>query len=108
MKILGGTFKGRIIKTPKGKTTRPTLSSLRESVFNISQNRIENAQFLDLFAGSGAMGLEAISRGADRAVFIDKDKHAIRNLKPRQSAHSIVQSIRPTNGKGVQKLKVRR
>ncbi|MGE5196603.1 MAG: 16S rRNA (guanine(966)-N(2))-methyltransferase RsmD [Anaerolineae bacterium] len=78
LRLLGGRFKSRLIKTPKTKKTRPTSSILRKAVFDISQELIEGATFLDLFAGSGAMGLEAISRGADKATFVENDKEAIR------------------------------
>lgn len=76
LRIIGGTFKGRLIKTPKGQHTRPTSSILRKAVFDICQRQISDAKFLDLFAGSGAMGIEAISRGASHATFIDEDKNA--------------------------------
>jgi 16S rRNA (guanine966-N2)-methyltransferase len=78
MYIIAGKFKNRILVTPKGLTTRPTSSRLREAVFNICQNEIEGASFLDLFAGSGAMGIEALSRGAKKAIFIDTSRESIR------------------------------
>ncbi len=81
IRILGGSLKGRTIRSPKGKATRPTLGAVRESVFNICQNKVAQARFLDLFAGSGAMGFEAISRGAVFSVFVDRDKNATRALK---------------------------
>lgn len=77
MFIIAGLYRGRRLKSPKGPQTRPTASRLREALFNICQNRIEGARFLDLFAGSGAMGLEALSRGAQSAAFIDAHKEAI-------------------------------
>lgn len=73
LRIVGGLFRGRVLKSPKGPQTRPTTSMLREAFFNICAGWIEEARFLDLFAGSGAMGLEAISRGAAFATFIEKD-----------------------------------
>ncbi len=79
--IIAGTHKNRRIKTPKNQETRPTTSRLREALFNICQNYIEGVSFLDIFAGSGAMGLEALSRGAKRATFIDCNRectHCIR------------------------------
>lgn len=82
MHIIAGTHKHAKIITPKGlDTTRPSTGRLRESVFNICQHYIEGAEFLDLFAGSGAMGLEALSRGAKHSTFIDKDKESIRSIK---------------------------
>ncbi len=81
LKILGGEFGGRLLKAPKGSQTRPTTSMLRKAVFDILQPQIQGAVFLDLFAGSGAMGIEALSRGASRAIFIDSHREAIRALK---------------------------
>ncbi|MEI6243088.1 MAG: 16S rRNA (guanine(966)-N(2))-methyltransferase RsmD, partial [Chlamydiota bacterium] len=77
LRIIGGLFKSRQIKAPKTSFVRPTSSSLRESVFNICQNRIEGANFLDLFGGSGAMGLEALSRKAAHVTFVDNSKEAV-------------------------------
>ena len=76
MRIIAGTRRGRLLVTPKGKDTRPTRGRIRESIFNIIQNEIMGAAVLDLFAGSGAMGLEALSRGAARAVFVDNARPA--------------------------------
>lgn len=76
MRIISGKFKNQKIITPKGLETRPTSSRLREAFFNICQHYIEDARFLDLYAGSGAMGLEALSRGAVWATFIDASREA--------------------------------
>ena len=81
MRITGGFFKNQPLKTPKGTATRPTSEKLRQSVFNICQHHVEEAQFLDLFAGSGAMGIEALSRGATEATFIEKNPLAIKALR---------------------------
>lgn len=82
MRIFSGTHKNRVINTLKGlETTRPTSGKLRETLFNICQGYIQGAHFLDLFAGSGAMGLEALSRGAATATFIDNDKDALRCIR---------------------------
>ncbi len=81
MNIIGGEFRGRKLHSPKGDKTRPTSAILRKAVFDICRSEIEGALFLDLFAGSGAMGLEALSRGAKLSVFIDKDKNAIQCIK---------------------------
>lgn len=80
MQIIAGIFKNRKLQTPKGLQTRPTASRLRESLFNIVQSYIEDSRFLDLFAGSGAMGLEALSRGAKEATFIDHHKDSIQMI----------------------------
>lgn len=76
LKILSGKFKNRLLKTPKGTKTRPTSSKVRGSIFDSLQNQVDNADFLDLFAGSGSMGIEALSRGAKSATFIEKDRSA--------------------------------
>jgi 16S rRNA (guanine966-N2)-methyltransferase len=76
--ILGGEWKGRTLQSPKTDATRPTQGILRQAVFNICQMQIVDARFLDLFAGSGAMGLEALSRGAKKATFVEQNRSAIR------------------------------
>lgn len=81
MKLIAGLYKGRALLSPKGSQTRPTSSLLRGAVFNICQNCIEGASFLDVFCGSGAIGLEALSRGAEKVVFIDSHNNAIHCLK---------------------------
>lgn len=77
MRIFAGALKNRVLKSPKGLSTRPTMGMVREALFNICQYRIEGALFLDLFAGSGAMGLEALSRGAARAVFVEINRECV-------------------------------
>lgn len=77
MRIIGGLARGTNLYTLDGLDTRPTLDRVRESLFNIIQNDIKDSVLLDLFAGSGAVGLEAISRGAKKAVLCDKNKKAI-------------------------------
>ena len=81
IRIIAGSLKGRLIKTPKALSTRPTQSMLREAVFNICQNEIEGALFLDLFAGSGAMGIEALSRGAAKSVFVEQNRAAFQCIE---------------------------
>ncbi len=73
MKIIAGTAKGRKLKSRKGMDTRPTLANVKESLFSIIQNYIEGCRFLDLFSGTGNIALEALSRGAEKAVMIEKD-----------------------------------
>lgn len=91
MFIIAGLYRRQRLSTPKGSQTRPTASRLREALFNICQHAIEGARFLDLFAGSGAMGLEALSRGAQSATFIDSHRDAIRCIQ-QNVAHLQVQS----------------
>lgn len=78
MRIISGTARGTKLYTLEGKTTRPTLDRVKESLFNIIQNEIPNSVFLDLFSGSGAIGLEAASRGAKKVILCDKSKDAVK------------------------------
>jgi 16S rRNA (guanine966-N2)-methyltransferase len=80
MRVIAGTHKGSTITAPKGLTTRPTSDRVRENVFNIVAPWVEDATVLDLFAGSGAMGIEALSRGAARAVLVEADTEACRTI----------------------------
>lgn len=77
MRIITGKAKGCKLKAPKGMQTRPTTDRVKESLFNILGENVISAQVLDIFAGSGALGLEALSRGADSAVFIDFGRESI-------------------------------
>jgi len=81
MRILAGNAKGRVLKSREGKGTRPTDSRAREMLFNIIGERIVDARFLDLYAGTGAIGLEAISRGAQSAIFIEQNTVACRVIR---------------------------
>lgn len=78
MRIISGTARGTKLFTLEGQATRPTLDRVKESFFNIIQNEIKDSLFLDLFSGSGAIGLEAASRGAKRVILCDKSKDAIK------------------------------
>jgi 16S rRNA (guanine966-N2)-methyltransferase len=77
MRIIAGSCKGRTLKTPKWDGLRPTSDRLRETLFNILAHRIDDSRVLDVFAGTGAVGLEALSRGAARATFIENDRRAV-------------------------------
>ncbi|HSX04317.1 MAG TPA: 16S rRNA (guanine(966)-N(2))-methyltransferase RsmD [Rhabdochlamydiaceae bacterium] len=81
LRIIGGKFKSRLIKTPKSTETRPTSSLVRKAFFDICRNEVEDCRFLDLYAGSGAMGIEALSRGARAVTFVESNKQAIRCIK---------------------------
>ena len=76
MRIIAGTYRSRILKSLKGPTLRPTSDRLRETLFNVLGPSVHGSRFLDLFAGTGAVGIEAISRGAVQAVFIENHPHA--------------------------------
>ena len=85
MRIVGGQFRGRALATPRSDSIRPTSDRTRESVFNVIAHRyadrLEGGRVLDLFAGTGALGLEALSRGAEHCTFVENDRGAIAILK---------------------------
>lgn len=81
MRIIGGKARGTKLYTLEGENTRPTLDRVREALFNILQFELQGSSFLDLFSGSGACGIEAISRGAKKAILCDKSKQAIEIIK---------------------------
>ncbi|HLL75759.1 MAG TPA: 16S rRNA (guanine(966)-N(2))-methyltransferase RsmD [Pyrinomonadaceae bacterium] len=74
MRIIAGEYRGRVLKSPPSMQIRPTSDRLRETLFNVLAPRIEGARFLDLCAGSGAVGIEALSRGAGHVTFVDKSR----------------------------------
>lgn len=76
MRVIAGTARSLQLVTPKGDETRPTTDRIKETLFNMIQFDIQGAVFLDLFAGSGGIGIEALSRGAKEAVFIDNSREA--------------------------------
>jgi 16S rRNA (guanine966-N2)-methyltransferase len=77
LRIISGRLKGKRLHSVQGLTIRPTADRLRESIFNILSFRVHNAVVLDLFAGTGALGIEALSRGAESAVFVDNNPEAV-------------------------------
>lgn len=81
MRIIAGKARGRAINAPAGMETRPVTDIIRESLFNIWQFQVEGCEFLDLFSGSGCMGLEALSRGAGLAVMVDSSPEAVRTIR---------------------------
>ena len=80
MRIIAGEARGRRLVAPRGRETRPPLERLRESLFSILGEAVEGAEVLDLFAGAGAFGLEALSRGAARATFVERGRDALEAL----------------------------
>lgn len=81
VRIIGGTHGGRVISFPNARGLRPTADRVRETLFNWLRVDIEGARCLDLFAGSGVLGLEALSRGADSVLFVDQSRAAVRQLE---------------------------
>ena len=81
MRVITGTARGRRLKPPAGDDIRPTTDNVKESVFNILQFDIEGRRVLDLFAGTGQLGIECLSRGAREAVFVDQSREAVKIVK---------------------------
>ena len=94
MRIIGGRVGGRTLKTPRGQGTRPTSDKVREAIFNILEAR-EGApgRVLDLYAGSGALGLEALSRGAGAATFVDADREACELVRSNAGALGLTATV---------------
>jgi 16S rRNA (guanine966-N2)-methyltransferase len=80
VRIIGGTLRGKKLYSFRGLAIRPTTDYLRESIFNILASRVEDAVVLDLFAGTGSFGIEALSRGAAFSVFVDSQVQSVRGL----------------------------
>ena len=81
MRVISGTAKGRILQAVPGDSTRPITDKVKEAAFNIFGGDIIDAVFLDLFGGTGGVGIEALSRGAARAVFVEKNRKALETIK---------------------------
>jgi len=81
MRVIGGEFRSRILKAVPGLDVRPTPDRLREALFNVLAPRIAGAVFADLYAGTGAVGIEALSRGAARAIFVEQNRAAVGVLR---------------------------
>jgi len=81
LRVIAGQYRSRIVQAPRGLDTRPTSDRLRETLFNVLAPRIADAVFLDLYAGSGAVGIEALSRGAREAIFVEPAEAALRVIR---------------------------
>lgn len=81
MRVIAGKVRRMTLVAPQGKEVRPTTDRIKETLFNIIQNDLYDCSFLDLFSGSGGIGIEALSRGAKEAVFVDKSKEALRCIE---------------------------
>ena len=98
MRVISGSARGTRLKTPEGQLTRPTSDRVKEAIFSVIQFEVEGSRFLDLFGGSGQMGIEALSRGAAGAVFVDGRREACRLIQENlrltrlQDKASVVQS----------------
>jgi 16S rRNA (guanine966-N2)-methyltransferase len=95
MRITGGTYRSRTLRAPSGHGTRPTSDRVREALFGIlaSAGAVEGALVLDLYAGTGALGLEAISRGANRAVLVESGRHAAAAIRANVAALGVTDRV---------------
>lgn len=99
MRVIAGTYRSRPLNAPRGMETRPTSDRLRETVFNILAPRMEGCRFIDLYAGSGAVGIEALSRGAKHVWFVESAAPAVRAIRANLA------SLRIENGYSIETLK---
>lgn len=106
MRVIAGEFRSRRLKSIPGDATRPTPDRLRETLFDILAPRIEGAIFLDAYAGTGAVGIEALSRGARHVIFLEKDRVAIDTI--RENLESLKVERRATVVKGAVLLALQR
>ncbi|MHC0037287.1 16S rRNA (guanine(966)-N(2))-methyltransferase RsmD [Pseudoneobacillus sp. C159] len=81
MRVVSGIYKGRTLKAVPGNNTRPTTDKVKEAIFNMIGPYFDGGLGLDLFAGSGSLGIESLSRGLDKVIFVDKDKQALQIIK---------------------------
>jgi 16S rRNA (guanine966-N2)-methyltransferase len=105
MRVIGGEFRSRVLKSLPGLAVRPTPDRLRETLFNVLAPRIEGSVFLDAFAGTGAVGIEALSRGAARAIFIEHDSRALDILRENLNSLKIGPQATVVRGSALQFLK---
>lgn len=99
MRVIAGEFRSRKLKSVPGLDTRPTPDRLRETLFNVLSPRIQGAVFVDAYAGTGAVGIEALSRGASRAIFIERSKTAITVLRENLLTLGLVSRANIVTGK---------
>ena len=89
MRVIAGQYRSRVLLAPAGLHTRPTSDRLRETLFNVLAQHIEGAVFVDLYAGSGAVGIEALSRGACEAIFVEQAEPALKAIRANLAALGI-------------------
>ncbi|MDA8441310.1 MAG: 16S rRNA (guanine(966)-N(2))-methyltransferase RsmD [Peptococcaceae bacterium] len=105
MRIIGGRARGRTLKSLGGLNTRPTSDKVKEAIFNVLSVKLQAAQVLDLFAGSGALGLEALSRGADFAVLVEKSRQACEIIQANAALTGLTSQVKLYNRDALQVLK---
>lgn len=101
MRVITGTARGRKLRDLPGLDTRPTTDKVKESIFNIVQFDVEGRRVLDLFAGTGQLGIEALSRGAERCVFVDQSREAVKVIKENVEHTGFEQQSRVQQGDSV-------
>lgn len=94
MRVIAGSAKGRRLVGPKGTTTRPMMDRAKEALFSSLGERVGGARILDLYAGSGSLGIEALSRGAASAIFVERDRAALDALVSNLSASKLEGTVR--------------
>lgn len=104
MRIIAGTYRSRILKSLKGQSLRPTSDRLRETLFNILSPAIAGSRFLDLYAGTGAVGIEALSRGASEVVFVENHAAAIKLIRENLALLKITSGAQVISGNAVESL----
>jgi 16S rRNA (guanine966-N2)-methyltransferase len=93
MRVIAGTYRSRLLSAPRGMSTRPTSDRLRETLFNVLAPRLEGSRFVDLYAGTGAVGIEALSRGAAHVWFAEDAKPAVVVLRQNLAALKITRDF---------------
>jgi len=94
MRVIGGKYRSRLLEAPRGMKTRPTSDRLRETLFNVLAPRIERALFVDLYAGSGAVGIEALSRGAEHVWLVENAPAAVKAIRENLASLKIASACR--------------
>jgi 16S rRNA (guanine966-N2)-methyltransferase len=107
MRVIGGEYRRRVLKSLPGMETRPTPDRLRESLFNVLAPEIEDTIFLDAYAGTGAVGIEALSRGAARAIFIESNRAAAQIIRENLGGLGLLRRAEVVNGRVLQYLRHR-
>ena len=99
LRVIAGEFRSRFLKSLPGLDTRPTPDRLREALFNVLAPQIEGTVFLDAYAGTGAVGIEALSRGASRAIFVERNRAAVEVIRDNLAALGIADRAEVFTGK---------